>query len=128
MRVIGSVVVATFPVTFAVLGLIDPAFWPVAAICVTYGAANGIFTIVRSLVVPEMLSRHAYGAINGLLTIPATLARAAAPLGAALLWSVTASYNGVLAGIVACALVLAGSFWTAAWLSRPGRTVDKGNS
>jgi predicted MFS family arabinose efflux permease len=128
MRVIGSVVVATFPVTFSALGLIDPAFWPVAVICVTYGAANGIFTIVRSLVVPEMLSRHAYGAINGLLTIPAMLARAAAPLGAALLWSVTASYNGVLVGIVASALVLAASFWVAAWLSRPGRNLDRGNS
>lgn len=128
MRVIGSVVVATFPVTFVALGLINPTFWPVAAICVTYGAANGIFTIVRSLVVPEMLSRHAYGAINGMLTVPATLARAAAPLGAALLWSVTASYNGVLVGIIVSALILAGSFWVAAWLSRPGRTLHRGSS
>lgn len=118
MRVIGSLVVATFPITFMALTVVEPAFFPVAVICVTYGAANGIFTIVRGLVVPEMLSRHAYGAINGLLTIPMTLARAAAPLGAALLWATTRSYNGVLVAIVVCSLVLAAGFWLAASLSR----------
>ncbi|MDS1141553.1 MFS transporter [Pusillimonas sp. SM2304] len=122
MRVIGSVVVASFPVSFGALLWVDAAFWPVAAICVTYGAANGIFTIVRGLVVPEMLTRHAYGAINGLLTVPTNLARAAAPLAAALLWSTTASYNSVLIGIIVSAIVLAASFWLAAWLRRkPGR-------
>ncbi len=121
MRVIGSLITATFPVTFAALAWVQPAFWPVAVICVTYGAANGVFTIVRGLVVPEMLSRHAYGAINGLLTVPMTLARAAAPLGAALLWTATASYDGVLNAIVVCSLFLAASFWLAAWLSRSSR-------
>lgn len=118
MRAIGSVMVASFPITFGALAFVGPEYWPVAFICVAYGAANGIFTIVRSLVVPEMLSRHAYGAINGLLTIPATLARAAAPLGAAMLWSVSASYDSVLGAIVICALILAASFWIATWLSR----------
>lgn len=118
MRAIGSIMVASFPLTFGALALVGPEYWPVAFICVAYGAANGIFTIVRSLVVPEMLSRHAYGAINGLLTIPATLARAAAPLVAAVLWSVSASYGSVLGAIVICALILAASFWLATWLSR----------
>ncbi|MNT95329.1 hypothetical protein D3C72_2371860 [compost metagenome] len=87
--------------------------------CVVYGAANGIFTIVRGMVVPEMLSRHAYGAINGLLTVPMTFARAAAPVGAAALWAVGSSYDTVLAAIVAVAVVLAAGFWLAAWISRP---------
>lgn len=121
MRAIGSVMVASFPITFGTLFLVGPTYWWVAVICVAYGAANGIFTIVRSLVVPEMLSHHAYGAINGLLTIPATLARAAAPLAAAALWSVTASYDSVLGAIVLCALILAASFWLATWLSRRPR-------
>lgn len=118
MGITGSVVVASFPVTFGALTLIRPEFWPVATVCVAFGAANGIFTIVRGLVVPEMLSRHAYGAINGLLTIPMTLARAIAPLSAALLWSATADYNGVLSAIIVCALVLAAGFWVATLLSR----------
>jgi hypothetical protein len=121
MGIIGSVVVASFPVTFGALALIRSDFWPVAIVCVAFGAANGIFTIVRGLVVPEMLSRHAYGAINGLLTIPMTLARAIAPLSAALLWSATANYNGVLSAIIVCALVLAAGFWAAALLSRSVR-------
>lgn len=118
MGIIGSVVVASFPATFGALALIRPEFWSVAAVCVAFGAANGIFTIVRGLVVPEMLSRHAYGAINGLLTIPMTLARAIAPLAAALLWSATTNYDGVLAAIIVCTVILGVGFWAAAMLSR----------
>jgi hypothetical protein len=73
---------------------------------------------VRGMAVPEMLSRHAYGALNGILTGPSTLARAGAPLAAAAMWSLSASYGLVLAGIVATALTLAISFWLAAGVSR----------
>lgn len=34
----------------------------IAAIAACYGAANGIITIVRGFMVPEMISRDAYGA------------------------------------------------------------------
>lgn len=121
MRAVGAAVVTVFPLAFGALAFLGTDFPTVAAICVIYGGANGIFTIVRGLVVPEMLSRHAYGAINGLLTVPMTLARAAAPVGAAVLWSIGASYHAVLSAIVIVALVLAASFWLAAWLSRPAR-------
>jgi predicted MFS family arabinose efflux permease len=118
MRAVGTAVV-TIPLAFGALAFLRADFWTVAAVCVVYGGANGIFTIVRGMVVPEMLSRHAYGAINGLLTVPMTLARAAAPVGAAALWAVGSSYDGVLAAIVAVAFVLAAGFWLAAWISRP---------
>ena len=88
MRTIGAVVVTTFPFTFAALLFDSITFWLVAVVFAVYGFANGIFTIVRSLVVPEMLSPHAYGALNGLLTIAATLARAVGPVAAAWLWSI----------------------------------------
>jgi predicted MFS family arabinose efflux permease len=119
MRAVGTAVVTIFPLAFGALAFLRADFWTVAAVCVVYGGANGIFTIVRGMVVPEMLSRHAYGAINGLLTVPMTLARAAAPVGAAALWAVGSSYDGVLAAIVAVAFVLAAGFWLAAWISRP---------
>lgn len=119
MRMVGTAVVTAFPLAFGALAFLNLDFLTVAAICVTYGAANGIFTIVRGMVVPEMLSRHAYGAINGLLTVPMTFARAAAPLSAAALWSLGSSYASVLAVILAVALILAAGFWLAAWLSRP---------
>ncbi len=119
MRAVGTAVVTIFPLAFGALAFLRADFLTVAAVCVVYGAANGIFTIVRGMVVPEMLSRHAYGAINGLLTVPMTFARAAAPVGAAALWAVGSSYDMVLAAIVAVAVVLAAGFWLAAWISRP---------
>ncbi|MFW7342287.1 MFS transporter [Pollutimonas sp. H1-120] len=118
MRRIGTFVVAVFPLVFIVLALQPTSMWISTAACVLYGASNGIFTIVRGLLVPEMLSRRAYGAINGLLTFPSTLARAFAPVAAAWLWSSTMSYDVVLWAIAACAAVLALSFWLAAWASR----------
>ena len=79
MRAIGSVVISVFPFVFFLLAQPSPAFGLVAVLIAAYGLANGIFTIVRGLVVPEMISRHAYGAINGLLIIPMALGRAVAP-------------------------------------------------
>ncbi len=117
MQRIGTLVVAVFPLVFIVLALRPTSMWITAGACIVYGASNGIFTIVRGLVVPEMLSRRAYGAINGLLTFPSTLARAFAPVAAALLWSSTQSYGVVVWAIAACAALLTLSFWLAAWAS-----------
>ncbi|MBV4395737.1 MFS transporter [Advenella alkanexedens] len=118
MRRIGTLVVVIFPLVFIVLALQPSSFWIVAAACIAYGASNGIFTIVRGLVVPEMLSTRAYGALNGILTFPSTLAKAFAPLVAAWIWSSTMSYGAVSWAIAICAILLAISFWLAAWVSR----------
>lgn len=118
MRRIGTLVVVIFPLVFIVLALQPSSFWIVAAACIAYGASNGIFTIVRGLVVPEMLSTRAYGALNGILTFPSTLAKAFAPLVAAWIWSSTMSYGAVSWAIATCAMLLAISFWLAAWVSR----------
>lgn len=115
MRLLGSVIVTVFPVAFALLIPSNPSFWLVCVVFAAYGMANGIFTIVRSFVVPEMLTPHAYGALNGLITIAATVARAAAPLAAAWLWTVNQSYALVLWAIIGASLLLVAGFWTAAW-------------
>lgn len=119
MRRIGSFVVAAFPLVFIILALRPTSMWIVTMMCVIYGLSNGIFTIVRGLIVPEMLSNHAYGAINGLLNFPSALARAFAPVAIALLWSITMSYNVAVWAIVASAIILALSFWLAAWINQP---------
>lgn len=118
IRLVGTVITLIFPLIFGALMLMQPGFWTIAVICIAYGAINGIFTIVRGMVVPEMLTRRAYGAINGLITVPVSAAKAAAPLGAAVLWSVGNSYNSVLGAIVIGSCVLATSFVLAATLSR----------
>jgi predicted MFS family arabinose efflux permease len=118
MRRLGSIVVAVFPIAFICLTVMTPSFGLVLVMFAAYGMANGIFTIVRSFVVPEMLSPHAYGALNGLLTIAATLARAIAPLAAAWLWSINQSYMLVMWAIVGSSVLLALGFWWAALRTR----------
>ena len=124
VRIVGKVVVLAFPVALALLLLLPPGFAALAVFAAIYGAANGIITIVRGVVVPEMLTREAYGAINSVLAIPATIAKAISPLGIALLWAATGSYDSVLiAALFSSALVVAG-FWFAATRSSPKERVE----
>ena len=118
MRVLGSILVGIFPFVFCLLLSDSESFWLLASVFGIYGLTNGVFTIVRSQVVPEMLSQHAYGALNGLLTIPVTIARAVGPVVAAWLWAIDQSYHIVIESIVWSSLLLAISFWSADRVSR----------
>ena len=118
IRAIGSIVVIAFPVAPLALELLPPSLALIVAVCVLYGAGNGIMTIVRGMAVPEMLTREAYGAINGALAAPGMLARALAPVGAATLWAATGSYDAVLWAIIGSSVVIVISFWGAAIYSR----------
>ncbi|TCK30017.1 putative MFS family arabinose efflux permease [Ancylobacter aquaticus] len=119
VRVVGAIIVAVFPLAFLALELIPPDFAFVALFALAYGAVNGIITIVRGLVVPELLTRRAYGAVNGALAVPATLSRALAPAGMAMLWTATGSYDAVLLAVAALAGLLALGFWCAAAMAQP---------
>lgn len=118
MRVMGSILVGLFPIPFAMLMTDSQNIWLLAGIFTAYGLTNGIFTIVRSQVVPEMLSQHAYGALNGLLTIPVTIARAMGPVVAAWLWTIGHHYQSVYEAILWASLLLALTFWAANWASQ----------
>jgi predicted MFS family arabinose efflux permease len=111
VRIIGSVVVLVFPIALGLLLLLPPTFASLALFAVLYGAANGILTIVRGIAVPEMLTRGAYGAINGVLAIPATIAKAGAPLAVALLWAGAGSYDAVLVAVLASSTLAVAGFW-----------------
>ena len=121
MRVIGSVVISVFPFVFFLLARPSPSFGLVAVLVAAYGLSNGIFTIVRGLVVPEMVSRHAYGAINGLLVLPMAVGRAIAPVAAAWLWAVQQSYHLVILAIAWSSVLLVALFWLANAVSRSRR-------
>ncbi|WP_186389096.1 MFS transporter [Stappia sp. TSB10P1A] len=114
VRLIGSAVVAVFPLAIAALAFAPPSVLVIGAIAALYGAANGMITIVRGLAVPEMVSREAYGAVNGSLIGPMNLMRAGAPLAAALLWQASGGYGAVLVAVFVGALVLCLGFWFAA--------------
>jgi len=108
IRTLGIVAISAFPVGLAMLVLLPANFAALAGFAIICGAANGVITIVRGLVVPEMLTRDAYGAINGVLALPANVAKALAPVATAALWELFRSYDGVLmAALASCALVVA---------------------
>jgi predicted MFS family arabinose efflux permease len=124
VRTIGAVTVLGLPAAFIALAVFPPSFAIVAGAAALYGAANGIMTIVRGFAVPEMLTREAYGAVNGALTAPATIAKALAPAGAALIWASAGSYDAVLLAVIAGSLVMVAGFWSAVALSGRARLVD----
>jgi hypothetical protein len=117
VRIIGSVVVLTFPIVVLGLMVAPSTFAAIASIAAIYGAGNGIMTIVRGLVVPEMLTRDAYGAINGALNLPMMVAKAAAPFGAAWLWAASGSYAAVLIAMLVGSAMLVLAFWLSAALA-----------
>lgn len=119
-RVLGILTVWVFLASMLLLIVLPPSVITAAVIIVIYGTANGVFTIVRGLAVPDMLSREAYGALNGLLAAPSVVARALAPTAAAMLWAADGSYRLVVPSMLAGALVLAAGFTLAAILSRRG--------
>ncbi|HEX7968794.1 MAG TPA: MFS transporter, partial [Stellaceae bacterium] len=89
------------------------------AFACVYGGANGVITIIRGTAVPDLLWREGYGAINGALTLPANVARAAAPFGAALIWGATGDYDAVLWAILLGGIIAGLGFWLAAARAAP---------
>jgi predicted MFS family arabinose efflux permease len=114
IRGIGMATVAALPASVLALIGLPSSFASIAVFAVVYGAANGVMTIVRGLAIPEMVTKEAYGELNGIIAVPCAVARALAPVAAAALWSVDASYDAVLKAAFAMAVVSAASFWAAA--------------
>lgn len=86
-RTSGAFVGAAMTASVAILLLApyDEAW--LLAFAALYGAANGIMTIVRGTAVPEFLADAGYAATNGALAMPANIAKAAAPVALAYLWT-----------------------------------------
>lgn len=114
VRRLGSAIVVVFPLVVAGLAYASPQIAVIAPIAALYGAANGIFTIIRGTAVPEMVTRQAYGAVNGSLVAPMNIMQAIAPLAAAMIWQASGGYGAVLAAIFVGSLTLCVGFWFAA--------------
>lgn len=57
------------------------------AFAVLFGSSSGVLTILRGIAIAELFGRERYAELNGALSAPAVLAKAAAPLPLAGLWS-----------------------------------------
>ena len=62
--------------------LVLAAVWPMAAVgfALCQGAAMGIITILRPVLVAETLGQERFGAVSGMMAIPGLAAMAVAPL------------------------------------------------
>jgi hypothetical protein len=81
----------------------------VLAFVVLFGMANGMITIVRAARPAELFGSAAYGAIAGAMTLPVTLARAAAPFGAGLLYTALGRYQPIWLVLVVVGALSAGA-------------------
>ena len=111
--VVGRLGFTVLPASVLLLLLLPSSVAALFVFYLLFGASNGVITVVRGTAVPELLWRESYGAINGALTLPTNLARAAAPWGAALLWSAWGSYDAVLWACLATGAVSGAGFWYA---------------
>jgi MFS family permease len=88
-----------------------------AIACVlAFGLGFGVATIARPALLADRYGTTAYGTISGLLTLPLTIAKAIAPLAAALLLTAAGTYapvmvaTGIACTLAAAALLTAGRF------------------
>ena len=78
--------------------------WLILGFAGLYGASNGMITIVRALLPPELFGREDYGAIQGMIAMPVRLAMAARPFAFGALWAWWGSYDAVLLSCLAMAV------------------------
>jgi MFS family permease len=123
LLIIPAAMIVLMALPAAPSGLASPLLFVFAAL---YGTANGIMTIVRGTIVPDLMGRAGYGRINGALSIPAAASKAAAPSAAAALWLLSGGYEAVLWVCLTTFIVAAAGFWFAVSASnrRYGSNVD----
>ncbi len=118
---VGILAMAFLPIALWVLHIAGVQ-WPLlAAFAVIYGIGNGAMTIVRGAIPAELFGRDAYGAINGAMAAPVTVAKAAGPLVAALLFVALGGYDGTLWVLIAIGAVSTAVFVLATRASSRGR-------
>ena len=72
-----------------------------------FGLGFGVATIARPVLLAERYDTRRYATLAGVLVVPMTIAKAAAPLGAAVLHHTTTSYTIVLMAIAVSCLAAA---------------------
>jgi MFS family permease len=88
----------------------DAALWLFVAL---FGAGFGAITPARAALVAELYGRARYGSVSGVLALVLALARAAAPVGASLLYAAWGGYESSRL-LAALSLIAAGAVLAAA--------------
>jgi MFS family permease len=89
-----------------------------------FGIGFGVASLAGPVLLAERYGTTAYASIAGTLAAPVTLAKAGAPLGAAVLYTATGTYHPVLVTVAGlCLLAAAGILARGGTSSPAGRTV-----
>lgn len=96
MKGTGVVTLGLGVFAFGLLPFLSPGSWLVAAFAALFGASNGMMTIVRALLPPELFGRESYGTVQGMIAMPVRLTTAAAPFLFGTLWSWSGGYGSVM--------------------------------
>ncbi|UZD91239.1 MFS transporter [Cognatishimia activa] len=118
---VGVFIASMFPLAFLAM-ILFPHSYPILIVAsLAYGAAAGTMTIVKGLSVPEFLTKSSYGLINGMMNTPIAILSAFGPTLAALSWTITGSYLGLMIGMVVVSTAMLMSFIAAAVISSKSR-------
>jgi MFS family permease len=96
LKGIGVVTMAMSALGFLLLPFIQAGSWLILAFAALYGASNGMLTIVRALLPPELFGREDYVAIQGMIAMPVRITMAIAPFAFGALWAWWGNYDAVL--------------------------------
>jgi MFS family permease len=97
LKGIGVLTMALNVLAFGLLPFIPAGSWLIMLFAAFYGASNGMMTIVRALLPPELFGRENYGLIQGMISLPVRVAMAATPFAFGLIWAWWGTYEAVMA-------------------------------
>ncbi|HEX6017462.1 MAG TPA: MFS transporter [Burkholderiaceae bacterium] len=110
MRLLGAVVLTGLPIALVLFALARSP-WVLWLFAALFGAVNGLITIVRGGLIPEVFGRAQVGRISGAMTGIGLLARAGAPVSTAALLLALGGYRELLLLLGAFGVVAVLSFW-----------------
>jgi MFS family permease len=122
MKGTGIVTLGLGVLAFALLPVLSPGSWLVAAFAGLFGASNGMMTIVRALLPPDLFGRESYGTVQGMIAMPVRLTTAAAPFLFGALWTWRGDYGAVMILCLIMSLCALGFFLAVLALQK-----DRGN-
>ena len=98
---VGIIAMGLLPISLVIFLVADGTLALFAVFALLYGGGNGVMTIVRGTIPVELYGRAHYGSVNGAMAAPVFIAKAFGPVAAALVWSLSGGYDGVVITLAA---------------------------
>lgn len=108
---VGRWAMAALLAALLLLLVAPPRLLWLALFAALFGAGNGVLTILRGTAIAELFGRERYPELNGALSAPAVIAKAAAPLALAGLWTATGEPRAVFAATLALLAASTAGLW-----------------